>query len=154
MIEQTGLVVALQGDYALVESARETACGGCAANADCGTSVLARVFSSRPVSLRVVNPVHAQVGDRVVIGISAGSLLRGSLALYMAPLAGLFAGALAGGWSGPVLFASGSELFAVAGAACGFVAGLAWLRGFSRSTMNRNDYQPVILRQVLPVSGP
>jgi len=153
MIEQAGRIVALQGDYAMVETARETACGSCAAHAGCGTSALARLFAGRTVQLKVINSIAAQVGDRVVVGVPAAGLTRGSLAVYLVPLAGLFAGALAGNLVGTALLASGTELFAVAGAGCGLLVALAWLRGFSRSIENHRDYQPVILRQVLSSGG-
>jgi sigma-E factor negative regulatory protein RseC len=72
--------------------------------------------------------------------------VRGSLAVYATPLAGLFAGALVGN-----LLAGNSELVTVAGALAGFVAALLWLRRFSRATEKDAAFQPVVLRVQLPV---
>jgi sigma-E factor negative regulatory protein RseC len=150
MIEETGQIVDVQGAFAWVESERAGTCGSCAVRKGCGTGAIAKVLGQRRVRLRVLNRIEARVGDHVVIGITESGLLRGSLAIYVAPLSGLFAGALAG-------YAVASRLYpewpadpaAIAGAVAGFAAGLAWLRRFSRRTAADPDYQPVILRQQL-----
>jgi sigma-E factor negative regulatory protein RseC len=147
MIEESGRVVAVQGDFAWVESERTSACGGCAVRKGCGTSAIARVFGQQRVRLRVLNRIDAQVGDTVVVGISESGLVRGSLAVYAVPLAGLFAGALAGHFAGNQLLASGSDLMAAGGALAGFLAALFWLRRFSRTREQDVAWQPVVLRQ-------
>jgi sigma-E factor negative regulatory protein RseC len=148
MIEETGQIVDVQGAYAWVESGRTGTCGGCAAQQGCGTGAIAKVLGRRRVRLRVLNAVEARVGDFVVIGVSESGLLRGSLAVYAAPLSGLFAGALAGYTLASHFYpAWPADPVAIAGALAGFAAGLVWLRGFSRKTAMNPDYQPVVLRQ-------
>jgi sigma-E factor negative regulatory protein RseC len=147
MLEETGKIVGVEGEYAWVESARTTTCGACAANQGCGTATLARVLGNRHVRLRVLNRINARVGESVVIGIPESGLLRGSLAVYAVPLLTLFAGALAGHELGSGFLAVGSDLAAVAGAVAGFVAGLVWLKRFSRRIASDAAFQPVILRQ-------
>ena len=150
MIEETGQIVDVHGAFAWVESERASTCGSCAVNKGCGTGAIAKVLGRRRVRMRVLNRIEARVGDQVVIGVSEAGLLRGSLAVYAVPLGGLFAGALAG-------YALAGRLFpewpadpaAIAGALAGFVAGLVWLRGFSRRTATDPAYQPVVLRQQL-----
>ena len=149
MIEESGQVVELEGEFAWIESERSTACGGCAVRKGCGTGAIARVLGQKRVRLRVINGINATVGDRVVIGISESGLLRGSLAVYTAPLAALFAGALAGHFAGGYLWPAVRDPLAVAGAVAGLLAGLAWLRRFSRRTGNNTAYQPVVLRKQL-----
>ena len=153
MIEESGRVVAVQGDFAWVESERTSACGSCAVRKGCGTSAIAKVFGQRRMRLRVLNRIDARVGDTVVVGISESGLLRGSLAVYAAPLVGLFAGALAGHFAGKQLLASGSELLAIGGALAGFFTALFWLRRFSRNTAKDVVYQPVVLRQEISTSS-
>ncbi|MCK5480527.1 MAG: SoxR reducing system RseC family protein, partial [Gammaproteobacteria bacterium] len=80
-----------------------------------------------------------------------------SLAVYAVPLAGLFAGAIAGDFLGKHFFSDGSDPVAIAGALAGLAAGLFWLKRFSRRTEKDAAYQPVILRkQILTqsVQGP
>jgi sigma-E factor negative regulatory protein RseC len=148
MIEETGQVVDVEGEFAWVESERSSTCGSCAVRQGCGTGAIARVLGRRRVRLRVLNRIGARTGDYVVIGVPGSGLVRGSLAVYAVPLSGLFAGALAGyalasrfypAWPGDPL--------AIAGALAGFAAGLVWLRGFSLRTAMNTDYQPVVLRQ-------
>jgi len=153
MIEESGRVVAVEGDFAWIESERTSACSGCAVRKGCGTSAIAKVFGQRRMRLQVLNRIHARVGDTVVVGISESGLVRGSLAVYAAPLAGLFAGALAGYFAGKQLLASGSDLMAIGGALAGFSAALFWLRRFSRTIATDDAYQPVVLRQHIPTGN-
>jgi sigma-E factor negative regulatory protein RseC len=103
--------------------------------------------------LRVVNRINARVGDTVVVGISESGLVRGSLAVYAAPLAGLFAGALAGHFAGTQVLASGSDLMAIGGALAGFLVALFWLKRFSQTTKTADAYQAVVLRQHIATGG-
>jgi len=147
VIEESGQVVEVQGEFAWIESERTSTCGGCAVRKGCGTSAIAKVLGQRRVRLRVLNRINASVGDDVVIGIAESGLVRGSLAVYAAPLLGLFAGALAGQLLGTQVFGMSSDLLAIGGAISGFVAALIWLKRFSRRTEKDTAYQPVVLRQ-------
>ena len=149
MIEETGRVVRVSGKYAWVETEPVTACGSCTARSGCGTPVLARVLGRRKAPLRVANTVAAVVGDRVVLGISESGLVRGSLAVYLAPLAGLFAGALCGYFLAQGVLAHYTEPASILGAAAGLSGGLAWLGRFSRAAARDRRYQPVILRHAI-----
>ena len=152
MIEENGLVVDVQGEFAWVESERTTTCGSCSVRKGCGTSAIAQLFGRRRVRLRVLNRINAQCGDKVVIGIAESGVVQGSLAVYAAPLIGLFAGALAGQMLGRTVLDMLSDIPAIIGAIGGFVAALAWLRRFSRDRDKDAAYQPVVLRQQ-PVTG-
>ena len=152
MIEEVGQVVDVQGDFAWIESERTTTCGSCAVRKGCGTSVIAQVLGQRRVRLRVLNRINARRGDKVVIGIAESGVLHGSLAVYSAPLLGLFAGALAGQVFGTAVLDMSSDLPAIAGAIGGFATALAWLKRFSRGRDKDPAYQPVVLRQQ-PATG-
>jgi positive regulator of sigma E activity len=83
--------------------------------------------------------------------VSESGLLRGSLAVYACPLAGLFIGALAGHYLGDGGIHQYADLWELLGAAAGLTAGLAWLKRFSHATGRDARYQPVILRHQIPV---
>ncbi|MCP5306507.1 MAG: SoxR reducing system RseC family protein [Chromatiaceae bacterium] len=124
MIEEQAQVVGVDGAYAEIATERRSACGTCAAQSGCGTSVLAAWFPQRRLTFRVRNGIDAKVGDRVIVGLDEGALQRGALWLYLVPLAGLLVGAIAGdrlflhlSWS--------SELGAVAIGLLGLSVGLA-----------------------------
>ncbi len=119
MIEQPAWVVAVEGPYALVASERQSACGQCSAKAGCGTAALARVLGRRNVQLRARNPVAADVGEQVTVGIDERVLLRGALLLYGLPLVGMMAAAALGlAWWGE----AASILAGALGLAAGFLA--------------------------------
>jgi sigma-E factor negative regulatory protein RseC len=152
MIEETGQVVKVGDDgFVWVETRRPSSCGACAERQGCGTSVLASVLGQRQAPVRVMNSIGAVPGDQVVIGVSESGLLRGSLAVYAVPIAGLLIGALAGQYLGDGWIRRYADLWALLGAAAGFTAGLAWLKQFSRATLHDGRYQPVILRREIPV---
>ena len=147
MLEETGQVVDVEGEFAWIESERQSTCGSCSARKGCGTSAIAKVLGRKRMRLRVVNRVDARIGDHVVIGIAESGVVRGSLAVYAVPLAGLFAGALAGQFVGERITSTGSDWPAIAGAAVGLIASLFWLRRFGRATETDAAFQPVVLRR-------
>jgi len=154
MIEETGQVIEIRGNYAWVESERSSTCGSCAVRQGCGTSAIARVLGPRRVRLRVLNRIHARVGEEVVVGITETGLLRGSLAVYLVPLLGLLLGAGAGQWLAASVMGADTDVPAVAGAVTGFLLALAWLRRFSRDRETDANYQPVTLRRQITITPP
>lgn len=96
MIEETARVASVDGDAVEVVTERRSACGSCAAQKGCGTSLLAAWFPQRQLRFRVHNGLGARVGDQVVVGLDESYLQRGALLLYAVPLAGLLLGAVAG----------------------------------------------------------
>lgn len=145
MIEQSAEVVALEQDYAWVETRRQSSCGSCAAKG-CGTGALAQVLGGRPLRLRVRNAASAAVGDRVVLGLEESALVRGSVALYLVPLLALLGGALLGeGWAASIGLVP--DLSALLFGAGGFALGMAWTRAFGRRAARDSRYQAVMLRR-------
>ncbi|NEX20101.1 SoxR reducing system RseC family protein [Thiorhodococcus mannitoliphagus] len=149
MLEESGVVTDVSGERARVRTERKRACGNCAVNDACGTSLLEHFFGRRPVELTVLNQVGARVGDRVTIGIRESSLLGAAVAAYLVPLLALMLGAAIGQSLGGAWAESASLL----GAALGFVLALLWLRGYSVRLAGRSGYQPSILRRLGPTSA-
>ncbi|OGT20227.1 MAG: hypothetical protein A2V90_03625 [Gammaproteobacteria bacterium RBG_16_57_12] len=146
MIEETAQVVAVDGEYAWVETRRKTTCGNCAANTGCGTSVLQKVLGQKRNRLKVINHAAAQVGDEVVIGIQEQALVRGSLMVYMVPLLAMLAAAMLG-----EQFAAArqtdSELTVTISGLAGLLLGYLWLRHITVRIGQDERYQAVILRK-------
>ena len=150
MIEELARVMRVEGEFAWVETRRASTCGGCAAKAGCGTAVLGRVLGTRRMRVKAGNLSGIAVGDGVVIGIRERALVRGSLVVYAVPLVGLLGGAAVGRDLAGRLLVSDVELFSIGAGVLGLVAGLMWVRRFSRRIANDADFQPVILRRTVP----
>lgn len=148
MIEQSATVVAIDGDGAWVETQRHTACGACAMNKGCGAGLFAKAFGFAAPRLRVLQKQGVAVGDQVVIGIDERALVRGSFVAYMIPILFMLGFALVGEMVITRGFAVRSELFTMLSGASGFVAGLWWLRRYTRRIRHDDRYQPVILQKV------
>ena len=148
MIEQTALVLAVDGELAEVEIQRLSACGDCSAKSGCGSALFAGMFGKRRSRLRVLNRIQARPGERVVIGLRERPFLRAAFALYTTPLLAMIGGALVGEWLAQRSASAGVEVGALIGGLLGLIAGFGWLRRFARRSFNDTDYRPVVLRRV------
>jgi sigma-E factor negative regulatory protein RseC len=117
MIDAQGLIIALDGEYALVRM-DETGCGRCHEQGGCGGNNIGKMFCSAPRTFRVLNPRNSHIGERVTIAIAEGALRRSAVLAYGLPLLALFIGALTGS-------ALAGETGAIVGSICGLV--LSWL---------------------------
>lgn len=145
MLEAEGVIVKIGQDGVFVETSRASACGSCSSKEGCGTSTLSQLLGSKSSSFRVLNPIGAALGERVVIGLEESALLKSSLLVYLVPLAFLMAGAILGGWLAPVHL---KDVYAVGGLLIGLVLGFVALRWINGSAGAKRQYQPVILRRV------
>lgn len=95
MVETPARVVRLQGDTAWVRVEAPESCGACGGKG-CGSTLYARMLHPREPEYAVDNPISAQPGERVVIGIEDGAVLRAVASAYGLPLVLLIMGALIG----------------------------------------------------------
>lgn len=144
MIEETGRVVATDGEYAWVERVRASTCGSCSLKGGCGTSVLARAVGRRSVRVRAENAIAARVGDQVVVGLMEAALLEGSLLMYLVPILALLGGGLAGELLARHLALQATDPLALAGALVAAAAALLWVRG----RIDRTRFRPVLVRRL------
>ncbi len=135
LLEQTAVVLKTGEGKAWVEARESGACGSCGTGG-CSTRRLADLFGRRDRAFPVANSLDARPGDRVVIGIPAGALLRSALGLYGLPLLLVVVGAVWGQYSG-------GDGLAVIGGAVGLALAAA-VRFFWRGT---GAWQPVMLRR-------
>lgn len=147
MIEENALVVAVDGDFAEVETQRRTACGDCSAKSGCGSGVFSSVFGKRRTRIRVLNRIQARPGEQVVIGLNEAPFLRAALALYATPLLAMIGGALLGEWLAQRSASASLELGSLLGGLLGLMAGFGWLSRFARRSQKDSDYRAVVLRK-------
>lgn len=148
MIEEQGRVVAVEPGVVWVETLRKSTCSACSANAACGQGLMERLGVGRQRGyVRALSSLNLAVGDAVVIGVREELLVRSSLLVYLLPLLGLLAAAVAAdslGFSEPWVIFSGL---------CGLF--LSWLLVRWRACRVADDplLQPVVLRASL-AAGP
>ncbi len=146
MIEETAHVVAAKGDNAWVETERRSSCGSCSAKG-CGTGALSKVLGTKVQRLEVRNPIGAQAGETVILGIEEGVLLKGSLMVYILPLALMLVGGLLGETLAPQ-WESDPEGLSLLFGALGLLLGLFWLRRYNSRCAKDPRFSAVILRRV------
>lgn len=117
MSESEGLVTDVKGDFAVIEvAAAASACGKCGDKGACGKA------ANGPRRYAVRNTVGARPGDRVVLSVPDGAVLKAAALSYLMPVLFSIGGAAAGtAWGG-------EGLAAVAGAVLGLMTGVAILR--------------------------
>jgi sigma-E factor negative regulatory protein RseC len=150
MIEEHAKVVAFEGDDVWVETQRQSACSQCSANKGCGTATLAKVLGNKRSRVRVLNPslTKVSIGDEIIVGIEEQALVRGSLAIYLAPLLALFLSGLLGDALAAQLNIVRPEIFIIIISLTGLGLGFVWVKRFSRVISSDSRYQPVLLHRV------
>jgi len=147
-VEGIARVVRVTDDLLWLEPEQTTSCGHCASSASCGIdareaagigTVTSRLQERR---FTVDNPgAGYREGDRLVVGVSEGSLLSASLTAYGLPLLfALTAGSVAQGLYG-------DDLTSMLGMAGGLVLGLVVARFNALRLAARGDLAPRILRR-------
>lgn len=123
-MEQRVMVIAIEGNEAIVSGQRNTTCSGCAGKASCSTL---GSWADRLVEMRVKNSIHAQVGDEILLEVPDKILLRVAFRLYGLPVLVFIATGLAvrsialqAGWPLP-------EVWAAAAGFAGILATYGWI---------------------------
>lgn len=138
-------MVRVEAGYAWVDTRGKSGCGGCHQSGTCGASVLDRLFSARREPVKALNRAGASVGETVVVGLNETALVRGSLLVYLLPLAGMMGlGLLASVLTG----ADGArEGVTIVASMAGLVLGLMAVGHRSRGLAGNPHYLPVVLRR-------
>lgn len=146
MLEAEGVVIRVGEEGSYVETSRASACGSCSSKQACGTTSLSRLLGSKTSAFKVLNPIGARTGERVIIGLEGAALLKSSVLAYLLPLALMFAGAMTGS-----LLASADmkDAYSAWGAGVGLMFGFVALKLVTARAGNQRQFQPVILRRVL-----
>jgi sigma-E factor negative regulatory protein RseC len=120
MLKESAMVMSVSTGKARVALVRSEACGDCAAKSMCNPT------SGNVNVMEVGNPVEARPGERVLITLPSGDLLKATALVYLLPAAAMVAGAAAG-W-----LRAGTDLGAMAGALAGIAAASGFLFLYDR----------------------
>lgn len=123
-------VISLDGNYAIVETERTSACEGCHKATDGGCSVCSMLGSDKKLAARALNTVGAKVGDRVSVESRTGRMLLYAALVFLLPLFLALAG-----W-GIATLVTDLLHWHLIGAAIGFVGCFAGLFIYSKHLKN------------------
>lgn len=93
MLEQTAQVTRTAPDGIWVQAVEPSGCGTCGGQG-CSSRRIAELFQRKPRHFLVDCDLSLAPGDRVVVGIAHGSVLKSALRAYGLPLVLMLAGAL------------------------------------------------------------
>ena len=141
MIEEQAKVVKVDGYQLTIEASRQSACGKCAEQSDCGQSSIAQWAASKMVNIVVNKPAQfpVSVGDVVVVGIDEKSFIKASAIIYFAPLLVMFLAALIAQGLGAL------EWQVIAVAFLGLMASFYVIKFISQYLENNAHYQLTVL---------
>jgi sigma-E factor negative regulatory protein RseC len=144
-VEGIAKVVAVDGEMVWLEPEQTTSCGACASSASCGAKGIG-TLASRVEARRfpLDNPAGLVVGERVVVGVGEGALLKASLTAYAIPLV------VALGAGGIAQWLAGSDGITMAAMAAGLAVGLLAARRSAGRLSARGELAPHFLRRAAP----
>jgi len=93
MLEQTAEVTRTASDGVWVQAVEPSGCGTCGGQG-CSSRRIAELFQRKPRQFLVDCDLALAPGDRIVVGIAEGSVLKSALRAYGLPLGLMLAGAL------------------------------------------------------------
>lgn len=144
-VEGLARVVGIDRDGVWLEPEQTTSCGHCASADVCGAKGIGTVASrleARRFHLDSAAALH--VGDRVVVGVHDGALLKGALIAYAMPLLVCFTG------GGIAQGLAGNDLVTMAAMVASLGAGLLIARILARRLARHGNLAPRLLRFAAP----
>lgn len=93
MLEQTAEVIKTAADGIWVRAVEPSGCGTCGGQG-CASRRIAELFQRKPRHFLVDCDLSLSPGDRIVVGIARGSVLKSALRVYGLPLGLMLTGAL------------------------------------------------------------
>lgn len=147
MVEEPGVIISLDGDYASVAPLPATDCKSCAASGACGTTLLAPLFSKKKRLLVAENSINARPGDEVVIGLNRTALVFASLMVYLLPLLVLVIAAIAGESLALVLGLEDGEIISILSGLGGASLTFIFVSRVIRSALFSVFFEPILINR-------
>ena len=144
MNREEGVVQEVRGEKALVLTDRHTMCGQCVAKSYCHM-----LGGAKEMLSEARNPIGAQPGDVVMLGIPEGTVTKASLVIYMVPAIGLVGGATLGYYLAR-LYGHDQNVSTLIGSMAGLGLAMISVRLLSNTLSKKPSYQPEIIQIVNP----
>lgn len=147
MIEETAVVSKIIANQVWVQgTGRPSSCGKCVQNSSCSTHLLEKYIAKREIP--VDTELSLECGDKIVVAIDEGQLIKGSLLIYILPLLALFLGALLGDYASHVWSAFNSDLIVSISAVVCFFSVLWVLNKWPFSLLVQQFARPIVVRKL------
>jgi sigma-E factor negative regulatory protein RseC len=154
MIEEIGVITAIDKkdneQYIWIETQIKTTCGGCQANDNCGTGIVAKAFTPKKEQLHLACDETVNVGQQVKLGIPEEDLLMASALVYLLPIVVVLLTAVIAQFVFPMLGLH-SEGWVVASAILAAIACFKRISFYLKHD-KKADYQPHLIG-LLPWQG-
>ena len=128
------------GTEAVVKTVKSAACKGCTARGSCHS-----MGENDEMEVDVINAAGAKVGDRIVLNLETGPLLKMTFLLYVFPIILLIIGAAIGQRIATMLGLDSSGLSVLVGFSFLFAAVL-FIKLKANKLAKRNKYRPTIVK--------
>lgn len=140
-MEEHGVVIRKEGQKAVIKAERTGACDSCSSKKSCAQA------SDAEMLIEADDPVGVKAGDKVVFAVSAGSVLKAGMLLYLLPILSFIAGVVLGQavFSG-LLPGYNPDLVAGVSGAAFLAAAFIALKAFSRLSERSRSMRPQVLR--------
>lgn len=138
MAIERALVLEVNGDQALIQTQRRSACQSCQLENSCGQGLVSKMSSERSMELWLDNKLGVQAGQTVTISIPDEGLLQASVLMFVIPLVLMV---LVAGISMQLV---GGDPAAIVGGVIGLLSGFYIARQKSASMHHDARFKPVI----------
>lgn len=139
MIEEPGIVLAVDVDGVWIATQRKSTCGSCSAKLACGQGLLNSMSADqKPHTIKVHTDLELREGEQVTLLISQQSLVRSAFLVYMLPLLAMFMAAFGAD------SLNASEPWIIFAAVLGFASGAVAVRLYSERYMSQGAVQPIV----------
>lgn len=135
MIEEHAVITEKNDSKVIFEVERTKPCGICGQTRGCGNATWGKLLGHQQHSVKADNPIDANVGDHVIVGVEEKVILNAAMYLYVIPLLGLFFGAV----SFQLIFKH--DLWVIIGAALGLFTGFLLVKRYLSDPANQPKNQ-------------
>lgn len=144
MIEELAIVEKIEHQQVWVSGGQQNACGGCQQKASCTTHAIGNVLKRKMVAVDC--DIALCIGDKVIVAIDEGSLLRAAVCLYLLPLIALFVGAgLADSLIADNQYA---DLWVAGGAGMGLLLALGFIHKIQNGWLSRQYSRQLVIKKI------
>jgi len=145
MATEEGIVTAVTSTTAWVKTNRSSGCKHCSARHSCQPQ------ENQETVVEVENPVHARVGDRILLNVETAALLKASFLIYVFPILCMIVGAGLGQGAGVVAGLNPAWTSPVV-AIIFFVGALFFMKSKGNRLAQSAAYRPKIVRILTPAT--